>query len=425
MAKANVLLTTFNICDQPHYYSLALGYLKAFALKDESVAKKANIEIVDFCVDCNSVQQVMFYLASEKPDIIAFSCYCWNMDKISDLCRLAKQIMPDVKIVLGGPEIGPITEEVLKENPAVDVVVRGEGEKTFSELLKYYLTKKGRLEDISGVSYRKYGDVFRNDDRPLIQSLDEIPSPYLTGVLEPREKVTYLETYRGCPFRCAYCYEGKNYPKLRYFSEERIRKEIELISQNLAVQSFSFVDPVFNLNRDKTRKLCSMLNEAYQGNNTSLHTIEVATELIDDETIEEFKKANVVSVETGPQTVVSGTLKNINRHFVPTKFTRGVKLLLKNNIKVLCDLIIGLPGDNLFRFMKSVAFVSALCPSTLIFSTLHVLPGTELYVSGQKFDMKFDAKPPHHILSNYTFPYEEIRKAEILAVSLAKEYNIA
>jgi coproporphyrinogen III oxidase-like Fe-S oxidoreductase len=157
---------------------------------------------------------------------------------------------------------------------------------------------------------------------------------------------------------------------------------------------------------------------------TELRTIEIISEFVDEETIDLFKKANVKSVETGPQTVNKDTLKNVNRYYDEEKFKKAVRLLEDNGIEVLTDLIIGLPGDNFFKFVKSAKTLIAMKPTTIIFSILHVLPGTLLYEQSQTFDLKFDEKAPHLVLNTPTFPYEEIDKAVVMAYSLDKEYNI-
>lgn len=422
MNETRVLLSTFNSHHPNHYFSLALGFLKAYALKDKVIEKNVKIEIVDFCVECNSAEQVLLYLSSAKPDILALACYIWNANTTYRLIRLAKQVLPNMKIVLGGPEVGPDAKGVLSRNPAADVVVRGEGEATFAELLKFFTTKKGNLANIQGITYRKAGEILSSPDRPLIENLDDIPSPYLTGAILPKDQVTYLETYRGCPYNCSYCYEGKHYGKLRHFSKDRVWKEIEMVMKTQTVQSFSFVDPVFNLSPKKTKELTRMLAEA-NTRGVSLHTIEMATETMDEKTVTDFKAASVVSVETGPQSVNEETLKTINRGFNKEKFSRGVTLCVDNGFKVLCDLIIGLPGDDFFKFIRSVRYVMSLKPAVIIFSTLNVLPGTDLYNRREELGLTFNEEAPHQILSNSTFPYRQMRKAEVLATSLAKEYT--
>jgi anaerobic magnesium-protoporphyrin IX monomethyl ester cyclase len=419
MNKKKVILLSFNWAN---HFSLALGYLKAYALNDEFIRQNAQIEIIDFDTEMLSVQQVVYYLSENRPDIIGFSCYCWNIDKVLDTARIMKTIYPQIQIIFGGPEVGPVGPKYMNENHFIDVVINGEGELTFHELLSHYLGK-GRMEEIKGISYRLNGQVIENPERPPIEDLSEIPSPYLEGILTPRDKVTYIETYRGCIFRCHYCFEGKNLPKLRFFPEERIKREIELILCHPEIKSFHFVDTVFNSRKDRLEKIVGMISDANRFG-AELRTVEVIAEFIDEETVSLFKKARVKSIETGPQTVNEDTLKNVNRYYRAEKFRNGIRLLEDNGIEATTDLIIGLPGDNFFKFVNSARTLINMKPTTIVFSILHVLPGTILYDKSQEFGLKFDDKAPHLILSAPDFPYEDIDKAVIMAYSLDKEYNI-
>lgn len=420
MPITKVLLTTFNV---ENNFSLAFGYLKAYALKDNLLTDKANIQIMDFSQEGNNVTQVLYYISMIKPDILGLSCYCWNMDKIERLTIQVKKILPETIIILGGPEVGPIAADYLNTNRYVDVIIKGEGEISFSELLKYYVLNKGSLEKIKGIAYRKNGETIENEDQVLIENLDDIPSPYLTGILSPKDSVTYLETYRGCPYRCAYCFEGKNFPKLRYFSEERTKQELKLILENDTISSFSFIDPVFNLNKKKLKILSNLITNL-NTNNKRLHTIETIVEKLDEETVKIFKKMNIESIETGPQTINQNTLKNIKRYFNKDKFENGINLLHKYEIKIISDLMIGLPGDNIFNFFNSISYIIGLYPKRLVFSTLHVLPGTYLQKNAEKFCLVYDPKSPHCVLSTDSFPFQKIKKAEVFAESFEKEYNL-
>ena len=420
MKKVKVALISFNWSD---HFSLANGYLKVYAEKERLVKENADIQIVDFDAEHHDVRQALCYLSKERPDIVAFSCYCWNMDKVQDLSRLLKKLYPKMKIVLGGPEVGPIAEKCLAEYPAADVVVRGEGEETFQELLRFFIEQKASLSSIRGISYRQGNKILSTKDRPLIKDLGEIPSPYLNGVLTPRDGVTYIETYRGCPYKCAFCFEGKNFSKLRFFPEDRIKKEIDLITGNPTIRSFHVVDSVFNLKKERLKKISRIFHDANRSG-AGLKTVEVMAESLDDEAIGLLKQANVLSVETGPQTVNEDTIKNINRYYRRERFNRGIRLLVDGGIEVLTDLIIGLPGDNLFKFFNSARAMMRLRPTKVIYSILHVLPGTELYMNGDDFKLLFDEKPPHLILQNETFPYEEIDKAVVMAVSMEREFNL-
>lgn len=420
MNKSKVVLISFNYSN---HFSLAHGYLKAYAEKDTFIRDNTSIQIIDFDVEKNDIRQVLYYLSKEHPRIVGFSCYCWSINKILDLSRLLKQLDPDIKIILGGPEAGPAAEKYLLENPAVDVIVRGEGEESFKEVLCSFLGAGPGLALTKGITYRENDRIVNTDPRPLLANLDEIPSPYLTGVLKPRDEVTYIETFRGCPYQCAFCYEGKNFPKLRFFSDERVKEEIELIMSMKTIRSFHIVDSVFNVKKDRLSRLVQLISNANRSG-TVLRTVEIMAELVDQETVQLLKKAQVVSVETGPQTVNRETLMTIKRSYEKEKFKRGITLLLDGGIEVLTDLIIGLPGDNLFRFTRSIKAMMQIKPTTIICSILHVLPGTELYESSVKLGLQYDEKAPHMVVKNSTFPYEEIDKAVIMSVSVGKEYNM-
>lgn len=419
MNKKKVILISFNWAN---HFSLALGYLKAYALKDDLIRKNTDIEIVDFDTEMLNVQQVIYYLSQTKPDILGFSCYCWNIEKVLDTARIIRTIYPHIKLILGGPEVGPIGPKYLREHPYIDAVIKGEGEITFAELLKVYLGN-GNIEETAGVTCRINGNIISNPDRAPIEDLSKIPSPYLEGIITPRDRVTYIETYRGCIFRCHYCFEGKNLPKLRFFPEERVKKEIGFILSHPDIRSFHFVDTVFNFRKDRLAKIVDMISGANRFG-TELRTVEIIVEFVDEETVALFRKANVRSIETGPQTVNEDTLKKVNRFYKAGKFAKGLRLLEDNGIEVTTDLIIGLPGDNFFKFVNSARTLIDMKPTTIVFSILHVLPGTILYEKSNEFGLKFDDKAPHLVLSTPDFPYEDIDKAVIMAYSLDKEYNI-
>jgi len=420
MPALTVTLISFNA---EGHFSLANGYLKAYAENDRSLRHRVDIDLVDFAVESHDARQALFYVSQRMPRVLGLSCYCWNMDVSLELARLYKAVAPESLVVLGGPEVGPIAETYLRDNNAVDLVVRGEGEATFVQLLRHLAAGEGTLEEIRGISYRRDGTVASTPDRPPIADLDEVPSPYLTGVLTPRDQVTYVETSRGCPYRCAYCYEGKHVPGVRFFPDGRIQREIEAVVRTPGVRSFHLVDSVFNLNKERLQRLARLISEVNQ-TRAQISTVEVLADLVDEETTELLRLANVGSVETGPQTVHADTLALMRRPHHADLFARGIRLLRQAGIQVLCDLIIGLPGDNFFRFAQSIREVMELRPTTLVFSILHVLPGTDLYDDAPRYGLRFDSRAPHLVIDTDTFPFAEIDRAVLMSIPVAKEYNL-
>lgn len=156
MSALTVTLISFNA---EGHFSLANGYLKAYAENDRSLRHRVDIDLVDFAVESHDARQALFYVSQRMPRVLGLSCYCWNMDVSLELARLYKAVAPESLVVLGGPEVGPIAETYLRDNNAVDLVVRGEGEATFRELLRHLAAGEGTLEEIDGISYRRDGTV--------------------------------------------------------------------------------------------------------------------------------------------------------------------------------------------------------------------------------------------------------------------------
>jgi radical SAM superfamily enzyme YgiQ (UPF0313 family) len=404
----------------PGYQSLALGYLQAYAQTHRRLAGKAGFQRID--VDTTmDVWWIAFRVLAMRPDVMAVSVTCWNARAVYELCRIVHGAAPETVIVLGGPEVGPIAEEVLAAHPAVHAVVRGEGEESFAELLDCFL--RGRKAwMVEGVTARKGDEIVSAPDRALIEDLDSIPSPYLSGILTPREGVAYLETYRGCPHRCGYCYEGKGYGRIRSFSKERVAAEIEAVAGSPGIENYSFIDPVFNLTPDRLGWLAGVL-EPWAARGKRLHTVEVDIERVDAEAAALLRRAGVVSVETGPQSVGRAALATCRREFDAERFAGGVAALKQAGISVECDLIIGLPGDAVWDVLAGLRFIVSLDPGRLQTSTLHVLPGTDLYQRADELGLAFDREAPHEVVATREIGYEDLRRAEVASVALQAAYR--
>jgi radical SAM superfamily enzyme YgiQ (UPF0313 family) len=402
------------------YQSLALGYLRAYAQGDGRLGGKVAFQTLDLTADLDP-WWVAWRVLGLEPDVLGISVTCWNARVVYEVCRIVGQVRPETVIVLGGPEVGPIAEDVLRAHASVHAIVRGEGEATFADLL-HMLVGRGKAWRVDGVTARKGDAVVSAPDRALIADLDSIPSPYLSGVMTPVDGGAYLETYRGCPHACAYCFEGKGYGRIRSFSDGRIEAEIDAVASDPTVRSFSFIDPVFNLTAERTAKLAGWL-APHAARGVRLHTIEVDIERIDDEAAATLRAAGVASAETGPQTIGTAALEACHRHFDAGRFARGVRALRGAGITVECDLIVGLPGDDVYDFLAGIRHVLALDPGILQTSTLHVLPGTELWERAPELGLSFDAQPPHEIMATPDIGFRDLRRAEVLASAVQRAYR--
>lgn len=420
MTAATPLRVVLVALNAPRYQSLAIGYLQAYARTDSRLAGRVAFTQLDLETGSDP-WWVAHRVVRLEPDVVGFSVTCWNAPEVYRAAEVVRRAWPGVRIVVGGPEVGAIAQDVLGRNASLDVVVRGEGEATFADLLDAFV-KERPLWRVPGITYRDgTGEVRETEDRELIADLDSIPSPYVSGVLTPREGAAYIEGYRGCPHRCGYCFEGKGYGRIRHFSQARIMEEIDAIV-SAGVSTFSFIDPVFNLTADRLHWIAdAMAPHAARG--VRLHTVEVDIERVGPQEAAMLKRAGVASVETGPQSVGQEALAACRRGLDRERFAAGVSALKAEGIPVECDLIVGLPGDTVDDVLDGMRFVVDTDPGTMQMSTLHVLPGTDLWERADELGLIYMPEAPHEIVRTRTIGFGDLRRLELLGAAVACHYG--
>jgi len=404
----------------PGYQSLGLGYVRAYAQEDRRLKGRVGFTTLALS-STDDPWWVAYQVLELQPDVVGFAVTCWNARAVYDTCGIIARARCEATIVLGGPEVGPIAEDILRDFDCVDIVVRGEGEETFSDVLDAILRERP-IWKVEGVSARRESRVVSADDRAPIAHLDSLPSPYLTGVLTPHQGSAYIESYRGCPHSCGYCYEGKGVARVRSFGMERVAAEVEHLVTVHGLTQFSFIDPVFNLTSGRLEEIIAIV-EPYALRGVRLHTIEVDIERIDHASADLLRRAGVVSVETGPQTIGTSALAACKRAFDPERFSAGVQACVSQGIRVECDLIVGLPGDTTEDFLAGLDFALKQDPGTIQFSTLHVLPGTDLWERAREYGLVFNPAPPHEIIATRDMSFGDLRRAEILGTALTRHYR--
>lgn len=415
MSRLTVVLAGINA---PGYRSLALDYLEAAALADPRLDIAVNRFDLDTATDPWWIAYRILSL-EPVPDVVALPVLCWTAEAVYTVARLVKEARPKTLVVLGGPEVGPIAEQVMLEQPHVDAVVRGEGEHAFAELLRSH-ARGGDIGGTPGVTAREGARVVHGPERSPLEDLDSLPSPF-GKVRHATDGSAYVETYRGCPHRCAYCFEGKGSTRIRSFSWERIASDIDAVASTPGMGAFSFIDPVFNLTPDRLGRLADIM-EPHARRGVRLHTIEVDIERVDAEQASQLVRAGVVSVETGPQSIGSAALGECNRTFDRDRFAAGVQACRSAGISVECDLIIGLPGDTPDDVIDGIDFVISLDPGRVQLSTLHVLPGTDLWERAADLGLAFDPRAPHEVVATRELSFTDLRRLEVLGNAAARTY---
>jgi hypothetical protein len=317
-----------------------------------------------------------------------------------------RRALPDALIVLGGPHAYPQAEKILRTHPEVDVIVVGEGEITFPRLVAARI-EGGRYEDIAGLFFRANGAIRKTPDAPLIADLDALPSPYLTGAMELAEDDTILtvETSRGCVFDCSFCdWPGGRGVKARTFSIGRVIREMAYaIERAPSLKYFELSEADLFINKGRAKEFLVRARELLAGTNILIHYSTYFGHL-DDELIRLLDCSNFVAAG-GIQTATPEALKTVNRYFHREKIESAVRKLAapSTSFRIQLELLFGLPGDDPAGFQESLDWALSLKPNLVCAYPALVLPGAEMGMHPERYDMVYKEEPPHQILSTSRF----------------------
>lgn len=388
-----------------------MRYLKAFT-KDLDFQG----DIKEFSIN-DRVENILEGIIEEKPDVVAFSCYIWNMEFVNRLAELIKLVDPNIEILYGGPEVSYEGKEFL-ENHEGEYVIVGEGEKTFREFVLYKLGE-GKIEDIKGLNYKRDGKVFENPKRPEMD-MNELVFPY-TYEEDINNKIVYYEASRGCPFKCKYCLSSVMHG-VRFLDVERVKKELKYFMER-GLKLVKFVDRTFNCNREYTVELLKYLSE--QDTETRFH-FEVAADLLTEEQIEILNNApkGRFQLEVGVQTTNNEVLHNINRYITYENIKEKVlKVAAGKNVMQHLDLIAGLPGEDLESFKKSFNDVHAIRPDEIQLGFLKLLKGSSMREEAEKWGIVYSPYAPYEIIRSKDISYEELLLLKKVEAMVDKYYN--
>lgn len=388
-----------------------MRYLKAFT-KDLDFQG----DIKEFSIN-DRVENILEGIIEEKPDVVAFSCYIWNMEFVNRLAELIKLVDPKIEILYGGPEVSYEGKEFL-ENHEGEYVIVGEGEKTFREFVLYKLGE-GKIEDIKGLNYKRDGKVFENPKRPEMD-MNELVFPY-TYEEDINNKIVYYEASRGCPFKCKYCLSSVMHG-VRFLDVERVKKELKYFMER-GLKLVKFVDRTFNCNREYTVELLKYLSE--QDTETRFH-FEVAADLLTEEQIKILNNApkGRFQLEVGVQTTNNEVLHNINRYITYENIKEKVlKVAAGKNVMQHLDLIAGLPGEDLESFKKSFNDVHAIRPDEIQLGFLKLLKGSSMREEAEKWGIVYSPYAPYEIIRSKDISYEELLLLKKVEAMVDKYYN--
>lgn len=390
--------------------NISLRYLEKSArhLPYECVRKEFTIN--------ENLTRILEEIMEVKPDLVGFSVYIWNFEMVKELSVLIKRIDENIKILYGGPEVSYDSKKHL-EIMAGDFIIRGEGEKSYEDLIGSLLVGKN-LDEVRGLTYRSGAEVKSNAGREKM-ALELVPYPYEDGE-DLTDKIAYTEASRGCPYMCSYCLSSSE-RDLRFLPYDSVVENIEKLLKT-GTRMIKFIDRTFNIHPDAYRIWSYLINLDC---NVTFH-FEISPDLIKAEHLELLAKSPLgrIQFEVGIQSTEKMVLLEINRYvsFAQVKETL-IGLGKLKNIHTHMDLIAGLPSDSLDSFRKSFNDVYALRPDMLQLGFLKVIKGTPMERDAMKYGIVYSPYAPYEVLKTNWMSYDDLRYLHRTEEVLDRYYN--
>jgi radical SAM superfamily enzyme YgiQ (UPF0313 family) len=351
---------------------------------------------------CEHIANQIVY---SDPHLIAFGAFVWNEAHIQRLISILRKekFNFEGKILIGGPQISYALPGTLEKfYPTVDYFIRGYGERAFFDLVAKSITNPNNAEilsKISGVHVAGYPDL----GLQAKNALEDLPSPYLNGVIDLKRSFIRWESQRGCPFRCSFCQHKDNYSNRQHICSKRIQAEIELICDNKTnsqVNDIAVLDPTFNSGSSYLSVLDCFIKNGFKGKLALQTRLEMVNDEFMNKVMDLNKQGARVVLECGIQTIVNAEMKVIRRLNNLKRIEKVSEQLRQRQIEFEVSLIFGLPHQTVDSFKKSLHYcMNTIKPSKIDAWPLMLLRGTELEQSKEKYQLREEIIPTHQSLT--------------------------
>lgn len=410
----NIVLSTLNA--KYIHTNLAIRYLKAYATPEY------NPLLAEYTIN-DPTMSIVSDLYQKQPDVVGFSVYIWNIEETIQVIRKLKLVSPETVIVCGGPEVTYDYDYWLKRVPEIDYIAIGEGERTFKELLEA-VDGTREISAVQGIAYVEDGQLRTTVPGPKLD-LREMPSPFRFAEDLPhlRNRVTYIETSRGCPFSCQFCLSSIEVG-VRYFNREAIKEDIRFLMEHGA-KTIKFVDRTFNISRSYAMEMFQFLIDEHLPG--TVFQFEITGDIMRPEVIQflnENAPAGLFRFEIGVQSTNDLTNDLVQRRQNFDKLSRTVRMVKEGGkIAQHLDLIAGLPEENYDSFRKTFNDVFEMRPEELQLGFLKLLRGTGLRLQAEQFGYQFVDRAPYEIVGNNVLSFDDIVRIKQTEDILEKYWN--
>ena len=363
------------VFSHPLLIPLGLAYLAAVLEREGQ-----EVKIID-CPACKiSHEQLRNELSSFEPNLIGLTSTTPTYPSAIQSAHVAKETCPQAKIIFGGPHATFMDREILSEEEAVNIVVRGEGEQTLLELSQESPDSEA-IKNIKGLTFRKNGQIIRTPDRPLIQNLDEIPRPEYKFFPMERYKIYGKQflpiiTSRGCPYQCAFCVTSRIFGrKFRARSPKNVVDELEWLRDTHGADGVSFYDDAFTLDRNRLVAICNEIIERKIGLPWGCQT---RVDHVSKDILALMKKANCSEVSFGVESGCQRILDAVGKKTSVEQNEKAIKWAKEEGLFVAVSAIIAYPGETKETVKQTIDLLRRLEPDDAYLCVATPYPGTEL-----------------------------------------------
>jgi|GEM_PF-275223 len=334
---------------------LGIGYIASLLRKEGF-----RVTCLNLYLGIKNLEKLKHLITRTQPLIIGFSTMTENFQNGLLLAKFVKNIYPKSVVIFGGPHVTFLDKDVLRENSCVDIVVRREGEYTMIELAEFFIQKKGVLEDIKGISYKRNGTIIRTAVRPLIKELDKLPFPErnipdLDGILYPKKVRQVIITSRGCPGKCKFCAASALAGgKYRMRSINNLANEIAYLKRN-GVKFISFGDDTISADFSRLIALCDVLKDIdirWAG--------ECRVDVMTKDLAITLANSGCVGLQFGVESGSQDLLDQMGKDITIKQVEQAVKWCVDAGLYIICSLMIGIPEDTLTTIKQTIDFAEKI-----------------------------------------------------------------
>lgn len=362
------------------YYSYPLGIASIIGLLEENAYAPRFLDCYYSLDEVAGWKKIADLICLEKPDIIGIPVFTENRIPALKLASVAKELFPDVRIILGGPHPSVMYSQIV-QNYNVDAVVIGEGEETFLEIVRAVERNKS-IENIAGIAYKdRDGKLRVTESRALIQPLDNLPPPayHHFKLHEGSSSLAGIQVVfsRGCPFKCQFCSESAFWRNtFRARSAQKCVDELRYLTTQYGVQKFIVYDALISINKKRSIEFCKAIIE-------SAINIKWGARLrldnVDREILHWLKKAGCVGISYGVESGSQKILDTINKKISVEQIVKGFELTHEAGLAAEASIMVGNPGESWETIVETDSLLKRINPERTYIIPTKIYPGTPLY----------------------------------------------